>query len=263
MVLAPEHPLVEELTEPGQKAAVRAYVESAGHKSELERMTAEKTKTGVPLGSYAVNPFNGDLVPIWVADYVLINYGTGAVMGVPAHDERDFIFAKLFNLPIVEVVRLMECGLSKPSPTAEASPLQAAYLEDGILVNSGKFNGLDNEIAKEKINAWAKENNCGQGRIQYKLRDWLISRQRYWGCPIPLVHCAKCGVVPVPETELPIVLPLEGIELKGEGGSPLARHPQWSKVKCPQCGSPAQRETDTMDTFIDSSWYFLRYADAT
>jgi len=276
LVLAPEHPLVTQLTEPKQKQAVQAYVESAGHKSELERMTAEKTKTGVPLGSFAINPFNGERVPIWVADYVLVNYGTGAVMGVPAHDERDFIFAKLYNLPIVEVVspdgkvatdsaagRHVGVDVNRPAGTGGLHPpLQAAYIDPGILVNSGKFNGLNNEDAKEKITAWAKENNCGQARIQYKLRDWLISRQRYWGCPIPLLHCPKCGVIPVPESELPVILPLEGVDIDGTGGSPLARLPQWSKVKCYQCGSEAQRETDTMDTFIDSSWYYLRYADA-
>ncbi|PWT95142.1 MAG: leucine--tRNA ligase [Candidatus Melainabacteria bacterium] len=253
MVLAPEHPLVAELTTPEQKEKVKAYVAAAGRKSELERMTAEKSKTGVPLGTYVLNPFNGELAPIWVADYVLMSYGTGAVMGVPAHDERDFAFAKLFNLAVKEVI----------SKTGEPSgELKEAYLEPGIVVNSGMFNGLDNVTAKAKMVAWAEQNKSGKGRIQFRLRDWLISRQRYWGCPIPLVHCQKCGIVPVPEAELPVVLPLEGIEISGQGGSPLARCESWVNVKCPACGKEAKRETDTMDTFIDSSWYFLRYADA-
>ena len=274
LVLAPEHPLVSQLTEDSQKEAVKAYIESTGHKTELERIATEKSKTGVFLGSFAVNPFNGNQIPIWIADYVLFNYGTGAVMGVPAHDERDFVFAKLYNLPIIEVIspepvgtsgQLVEADFVPPAgPTAvpHVAPLQAAYLEPGILVNSGIFNSLNNETAKQKIIEWAQSNNCGHDRTQYRLRDWLISRQRYWGCPIPLVHCSKCGVVPVPDTALPVVLPLEGIQIKGEGGSPLAKLTQWSQLSCYQCGQPAKRETDTMDTFIDSSWYFLRYADA-
>ncbi len=279
LVLAPEHPLVAQLTESGQKNTVNAYVESTRHKTELERIATEKSKTGVFLGSYAINPFNGEQIPIWTADYVLFNYGTGAVMGVPAHDERDFVFAKLYNLPIVEVISPVRDGSAGGCNRAEQAPppqtqqaavgsegqntvLQEAYLEPGILVNSGIFNGLDNEIAKQKIIEWAQSNNCGRDRTQYRLRDWLISRQRYWGCPIPLIHCPKCGIVPVPDDALPVVLPLEGIQIKGEGGSPLANMPQWSQLNCYQCGQPAKRETDTMDTFIDSSWYFLRYADA-
>jgi leucyl-tRNA synthetase len=254
LVLAPEHPLVLELTQPAQKAAVQEYIETAKRKTELERMTTEKTKTGVPLGSVAINPFNGDEIPIWISDYVLAGYGTGAVMGVPAHDERDFIFAKLFNLPIKEVVS---------SEGKAADDLEAAFTESGVLVNSAKFNGLDSKAAKEQIIEWARSNNCGSARTQYKLRDWLISRQRYWGCPIPLIHCEKCGIVPVAEGELPVILPIEEVEIKGEGGSPLARMLQWLNVKCPTCKQDAQRETDTMDTFIDSSWYFLRYVDAT
>ncbi len=253
LVLAPEHPLVLDLTEAAQKKAVQEYIERAKHKTELERMTAEKSKTGVPLGSLAINPFNGDEIPIWIADYVLAGYGTGAVMGVPAHDERDFAFARLFNLPIKEVISV------DGKATQE---LQAAYLESGILVNSGKFNGLKSEEAKEKIIEWAQSNMCGSARTQYKLRDWLISRQRYWGCPIPLIHCDKCGIVPVDEKDLPVVLPLEGTEIKGQGGSPLAKDLKWLNVKCPKCAGSAKRETDTMDTFIDSSWYFLRYTNA-
>ncbi len=253
LVLAPEHPLVLELTEASQRETVEAYIESAKHKTELERMATEKSKTGVSLGSLAINPFNGDEIPIWISDYVLAGYGTGAVMGVPAHDERDFMFAKLFKLPIKEVV----------SPDGKAvSELKEAYLESGVLVNSGIFNGLASEKSKEKIIEWARSNNCGNARVQYKLRDWLISRQRYWGCPIPLIHCDKCGIVPVPEENLPVLLPIEGVEIKGQGGSPLAKLPNWLNVKCCKCGGEAKRETDTMDTFIDSSWYFLRYADA-
>jgi leucyl-tRNA synthetase len=253
LVLAPEHPLVAELTTPDQKEAVAAYVTAASRKSELERMTAEKSKTGVPLGTHVVNPFNGDIVPIWTSDYVLTNYGTGAVMGVPAHDERDFAFAKLFDLPIREVI----------SKTGEASAeLSEAYLEPGIVVNSGSFNGLANATAKTKIIEWAESNKTGKARVQYRLRDWLISRQRYWGCPIPLIHCPKCGIVPVEEEALPVVLPIEGIEITGEGGSPLKRDEAFLNVKCTNCGSTGQRETDTMDTFIDSSWYYIRYADA-
>jgi leucyl-tRNA synthetase len=174
-------------------------------------------------------------------------------MGVPAHDERDFVFARLFNLPIKEVIA--KDGIS-------AGELAAANLEPGIMVNSGPFNGLENEKGKEKIIEWAENNKAGKRRIQFRLRDWLISRQRYWGCPIPLIHCAKCGIVPVDEKQLPVILPIEGVELTGEGGSPLARCQPWLNVQCPQCSGPAKRETDTMDTFIDSSWYFIRYADA-
>ncbi len=253
VVLAPENPLVEELTTPEQRDAVRAYVEKTRLKSELERMSTEKTKTGVPIGSQVINPYNGEVVPIWVSDYVLMNYGTGAVMGVPAHDERDFLFATQHNLPITEVI----------SPNGESSgPLTEAYTEHGIMVASGEFNGLKSEDAKEKMIDWAADNACGAKRVQWRLRDWLISRQRYWGCPIPLVHCETCGIVPVAETEIPIVLPVEGIEITGQGGSPLTRMESFLNVPCPKCSKPARRETDTMDTFIDSSWYFLRYADA-
>ena len=254
LVLAPEHPLVNELTTPENKAAVEAYVKAAGRKSELDRMTTDKTKTGVPLGTQVINPFNGEVVPIWISDYVLMNYGTGAVMGVPAHDERDFVFATLFNLPITEVIS------KTGSPTGA---LKEAFLEEGIVVNSGKFNGITNEEAKLKMVEWAEQNQSGKGRIQFRLRDWLISRQRYWGCPIPLVHCQDCGIVPVEESALPVILPIEGVEITGEGGSPLTRMKSFLDIKCPKCGGPGKRETDTMDTFICSSWYYMRYADAT
>ena len=252
LVLAPEHPLVRELTTDECREAVQKYLEQSSRKTELERQMAEKTKTGVPTGSYVVNPFNGDIVPIWVSDYVLMSYGTGAVMGVPAHDERDFEFASTFGLPVKEVI----------SPTGQPSgALEEPYLDPGIMINSGSFNGLASEVAKKKMVDWAAENQSGAARVQYRLRDWLISRQRYWGCPIPLVHCLGCGVVPVPDDQLPVRLPVRGIEITGEGGSPLARLKSFIETSCPQCGGQASRETDTMDTFIDSSWYFLRYAD--
>jgi leucyl-tRNA synthetase len=253
MVLAPENPLVAELTTAEHQAAVEKYVQETSLKTELERLTGDKKKTGIPTGSHVINPFNGERVPIWVADYVLMSYGTGAVMGVPAHDERDFEFATLFGLPIIEVI----------SPDGKsAGPLESAYLEPGVLINSGKFNNVPNEKAKEEITKYAAQNQGGEACVQYRLRDWLISRQRYWGCPIPLIHCTKCGIVPVPEKDLPVELPIEGMAFTGEGGSPLKKMKSWIEVKCPGCGSAAERETDTMDTFVDSSWYFLRYCDA-
>ena len=253
LVLAPENPLVKELTTEENADKVKEYVEQASHKTELERIATEKSKTGVPTGSHVVNPFNGDIVPVWVSDYVLMGYGTGAVMGVPAHDERDFAFAKAFGLPFTEVI----------SAKGEASPeLKAAYIDDGLMINSGIFNGLKNTDAVPKMIQWAKENGSGEGKTNYRLRDWLISRQRYWGCPIPLIHCQSCGIVPVPDDKLPVELPIEGITFTGKGGSPLSKTETWVAVDCPKCGTKARRETDTMDTFIDSSWYFLRYADA-
>lgn len=252
LVLAPEHPLVAELTCAENKEAVEKYQAESKLKSELDRMATEKEKTGVATGSFVLNPFNGDVVPVWVADYVLMGYGTGAVMGVPAHDERDFEFAKKYQMPITEVIS--KAG----EPAAE---MKAAYTEPGIMINSGSFNGLPSEEAKKKMSQWAAENQSGGPRVQYRLRDWLISRQRYWGCPIPLVHCPTCAVVPVKESDLPVALPLD-VEFTGEGGSPLAKSSQWRQTSCPKCGGAAQRETDTMDTFIDSSWYYLRYCDA-
>ena len=253
IVLAPENPLVQELTTPENIEKVEAYIAESKLKTELDRMaSAEKDKTGVPTGSFVLNPFNGEIVPVWIADYVLMSYGTGAVMGVPAHDERDFEFAKKYNMPVIEVI----------SANGESNgELKAAYVEPGVMINSGSFNGQQNEEAKKNMTAWAAENQSGGPRTQYRLRDWLISRQRYWGCPIPLVHCEKCGVVALKESDLPVVLPLD-VDFTGEGGSPLAKNPEWLDVKCPSCSGPARRETDTMDTFIDSSWYFFRYIDA-
>ena len=256
VVLAPENPLVAELTTPENKAAVDAYVAEAKRKTELDRMAAEKNKTGVKTGSYVINPFNGEVVPILVSDYVLMSYGTGAVMGVPAHDERDYAFAKVLDLPITEVIS------KDGQPTCAPGEMKAAYCDEGILLNSGSFNGLKSTEAIGKITDWATNNQAGLARTQYRLRDWLISRQRYWGCPIPLIHCDKCGIKPVPAQALPVVLPVEGVEFTGEGGSPLAKMDSWLDVDCPECGGKARRETDTMDTFIDSSWYFLRYCDA-
>lgn len=253
LVLAPENPLVKELTTAENKESVEKYQSVAKLKTELDRMTTEKDKTGVPTGSFVINPFNGEIVPVWVADYVLMSYGTGAVMGVPAHDDRDFEFATKFKLPIIEVI--------SPDGKASSEQLKAAYTEPGIMVNSGPFNELSNEAAKKEMTKWASENQSGATRVQYRLRDWLISRQRYWGCPIPLIHCQKCGVVPVKESDLPVNLPLD-VEFTGEGGSPLGKNQNWLNTTCTTCGGAAKRETDTMDTFIDSSWYYLRYCDA-
>jgi len=252
VVLAPEHPLVEALTSPENREAVLAYQEQARRQSEIERLATDKEKTGVPLGSFAINPVNGARVPIWIADYVLGSYGTGAVMGVPASDERDFAFAGKYGLPIIPVV----------VPEGwDGSELQEAYVEPGVMVNSEQFTGLPSLEGKVKVAEWIEERGIGQRTVNYRLRDWLISRQRYWGTPIPMLYCqGSCGIVPVPETDLPVVLP-EDAEFKPSGESPLASHPTFTKATCPRCGGPARRETDTMDTFMDSSWYFLRYAD--
>ncbi|OYQ64302.1 leucine--tRNA ligase [Pseudanabaena sp. SR411] len=252
VVLAPEHPLVETLTTADQKEAVSKFIEEVKNLSEIDRTSDDRPKRGVAIGASVINPFTGKEVPIWIADYVLFEYGTGAVMGVPAHDVRDFAFAKQYNLPIQTVI-------NAPNATGEA--LKAAYTEAGIMVNSGDFDGLDSVTAKTKIVELAEKNQWGTAKITYRLRDWLISRQRYWGCPIPVIHCPKCGIVPVPINDLPVILP-EDVELTGRGASPLAQKESWINVPCPKCSTAAKRETDTMDTFIDSSWYFLRFADA-
>jgi leucyl-tRNA synthetase len=252
VVLAPEHPLVETLTSAAQKEAVDAFIEEVKNLSEIDRTSDDRPKRGVAIGASVVNPFTGKEVPIWIADYVLFEYGTGAVMGVPAHDVRDFAFAKQYNLPIQTVIH---------APNATDEALKAAYTEAGIMVNSGAFDGLDSVTAKTKIIELAEKKQWGTAKITYRLRDWLISRQRYWGCPIPVIHCPTCGIVPVPHTDLPVILP-EDVELTGRGASPLAQKESWINVPCPKCGTAAKRETDTMDTFIDSSWYFLRFADA-
>ncbi len=251
MVLAPEHPLVATITTPAQQAAVEAYVAAAKNESEIDRTSEERPKTGVDTGAFATNVFSGQRIPIWIADYVLATYGTGAIMAVPAHDERDYAFAKRYGLPIKEVV----------SPDGdEHPPLDAAYTGDGRLVRSGPYSGTPSEAAKKAIASEAKKTGIGKPTVTYRLRDWLISRQRYWGTPIPVVYCDTDGTVPVPEDQLPIVLPLD-VEFTGRGGSPLAKVDSFVNTTCPKCGGPAKRETDTMDTFVDSSWYMYRYLD--
>lgn len=258
MVLSPEHPLVEKLTRPKQAKAIQAYKTAAASKSEIERTADDREKTGVWTGSYAINPVNGEKIPIWIADYVLMGYGTGAIMAVPAHDQRDFEFAKKFSLPIKVVVQ-------PPDQPIDADTMTEAYPGEGVMVHSGPLNGVPaGKGTGQSVEAavqWLEQNGKGKGTANYRLRDWLISRQRYWGCPIPVVHCPSCGIVPVPEAELPVQLP-EDVEFSGRGASPLAKLESWINVPCPSCGEPARRETDTMDTFICSSWYFLRYPDA-
>jgi leucyl-tRNA synthetase len=253
VVLAPEHPLVSQVTTTAQSAAVNAFIEEVKNQSEIDRTAEDKPKRGVPTGGKVINPFTGEEVPIWIADYVLYEYGTGAVMGVPAHDERDFKFAQQYQLPIKQVIL---------DPTGESStPMTQAYTEAGTMVNSGKFDGMDSVAGKQAVIDYAEEQGYGKAKVNYRLRDWLISRQRYWGAPIPIIHCPNCGAVPVPDRDLPVKLP-EDVEFTGKGGNPLAKLESWVNVPCPSCGTPAQRETDTMDTFIDSSWYYLRYTDA-
>ena len=251
MVVAPEYKDIDKLTTPENKKAVEEYQSYARKASEIERLSTERTKTGVPLGTHVINPFTGDKVPLWTSDYVLIEYGTGAVMAVPAHDERDFAFAKKFNLPIKRVIE---------NPANPGEDLTEAYVEEGILINSQSFNGLKNVQAKEEITKYAEEKGFGEAKTQYRLRDWLISRQRYWGAPIPVVYCEHCGIQPVDEKDLPVLLPTD-IDITVQGKSPIVTSPTFMKTTCPKCGGPATRETDTMDTFICSSWYYLRYVD--
>lgn len=253
VVLAPEHELTKRVTTKDTQAAVEAFIKEVSNQSELERTAEDKPKRGIPTGGKAINPFTGEEIPIWIADYVLYEYGTGAVMGVPAHDVRDFKFAKEQNLPIKVVI--------VPPDVETDEMVQAAYTEPGIIINSDSFNGMASTQAKEEITKYAEKQGWGKARVQYRLRDWLISRQRYWGAPIPIIHCPSCGIVPVPDADLPVQLP-EDIQFTGRGGSPLAQMESWVNVPCPTCGTLAKRETDTMDTFIDSSWYFLRYPDA-
>ena len=254
VVLAPEHPLTPKVTTEGQIAAVEGFIEEVSNESEIERTAEDKPKRGILTGGTAINPFNGEEIPILIADYVLYEYGTGAVMGVPAHDTRDFKFATEKALPIKVVI--------VPENSEDNNPtLTEAYTEPGIMVNSGDFDGMQSTEGKTSIIDYAEKQGYGKARIQYRLRDWLISRQRYWGCPIPVVHCPSCGTVAVPDADLPVKLP-ENVEFTGRGASPLAKMEDWINVPCPSCGEPAKRETDTMDTFIDSSWYYLRYTDA-
>jgi leucyl-tRNA synthetase len=249
MALAPEHPLVAGLTTPEKKAEVEAYIERSRRLTEIERLSTEKEKDGVFTGAYVTNRVNGEKVPIWIADYVLPGYGTGAVMAVPAHDERDFAFAKKYDLPIRVVIA---------PPDWPGEELAEAYIEPGTMVNSARFNGLSSEPGMDAVSDFLKEKGWGGRAVTYKLRDWLISRQRYWGAPIPIIYCPVCGTVPVPEADLPVLLP-EDAEFKPTGESPLKYNQQFVNTTCPTCGGPAKRETDTMDTFMCSSWYFLRY----
>lgn len=254
VVLAPEHPLTPLVTTPENKDKVEAFIAEVAQESETERTAEDKPKRGILTGGQAINPFNGEEIPILIADYVLYEYGTGAVMGVPAHDTRDFKFAHDNNLPIKVVI-------SPDDADNDDIELLEAYTEVGTMINSGQFTGMNSVKGKEAIIKFAENNEYGKKRIQYRLRDWLISRQRYWGCPIPVIHCDDCGCVPVPTEDLPVKLP-EQVEFSGRGPSPLAKLEDWVNAPCPTCGKPAKRETDTMDTFIDSSWYFLRYTDA-
>jgi leucyl-tRNA synthetase len=277
MVLAPEHPLVEVLTTPEQKAAVEAYVSQTTRQTEIDRLAADKDKTGVFIGAYAINPVNQVRIPIWIADYVLMTYGTGAIMAVPCGDERDFAFAQKYNLPIPVVVAPKDW---------DGQPFKEAYIGPGTMVNSGQFSGYATtgkysladwtpELAAEyglptaltpetegriAVTRWLEQQGIGRFAVTYRLRDWLISRQRYWGCPIPMITCPTCGIVPVPYADLPVELP-EDVQFMPTGESPLKFHEGFRHVACPRCGGPAERETDTMDTFMCSSWYQYAYMD--
>ena len=252
LVLAPEHPLARTLLTDETRELVENYINDAVKKSEIERSNDTKEKTGVFSGSYAINPATGQKIPIWIADYVLGGYGTGAVMGVPAHDDRDFAFAEKFELPVVEVIERPEDDIDT----------DACYHGEGVLVNSGAFDGTRSEDAREQIVAWLEQEGKGKSQITYKMRDWLISRQRYWGAPIPIIYCPEHGAVPVPESDLPVLLPdVDDFQPRGDGKSVLAAQEDWVQTTCPVCGGPAQRETDTMDGYACSSWYLLRYTD--
>ncbi len=255
MVLAPEHPYVKELVQGTEaEAAVKEYLDKVEKMTDIERTSTTNEKTGVNIGRVAVNPLNGKKVPIFISDYVLMDYGTGAIMAVPAHDQRDFDFAKKFDCEIIPVV-------DPENDEIDINNLDAAFVAEGKMINSGKFDGMNNKEAIEKIIAYLEEIGIGTKSINYRLRDWLISRQRYWGCPIPMVYCEHCGWVPEKEENLPIILPTD-VEFTGKGESPIATSKTFVNTVCPVCGKPAKREIDTMDTFLDSSWYFLRYCDA-
>ncbi|MFC2036177.1 leucine--tRNA ligase [Chloroflexota bacterium] len=249
MVLAPEHPLVAELTSPDRKKEVDDYIYQSQRRTEIERLSTEKEKDGVFIGAYITNRINGEKIPLWIADYVLLSYGTGAVMAVPAHDERDFAFAKKYDLKITVVVS---------PPGWQGEELEEAYIQPGTMVSSGQFNGLPSQQGIAVISDFLEKNGYGRRVTTHRLRDWLVSRQRYWGAPIPMIYCEKCGIVPVPEEDLPVLLP-KVAEFKPTGESPLKYSEEFVNTTCPQCSAPAKRETDTMDTFVCSSWYFLRY----
>ena len=252
LVLAPEHPLVETITSAEHRDEVTAFRDLMSTLSSEDRTAEDQPKRGIPIGAEVINPANGERLPVWIADYVLAEYGTGAVMGVPAHDQRDFLFARRHELPLRVVIQV-------PGADEHLNDGQA-WTEPGVLIHSGAFNGLASEDAKEAIVTKGRDEGWATPKVQYRLRDWLISRQRYWGCPIPVIHCECCGAVPVPREDLPVSLP-KGVDLSGRGGSPLSQLEDWVNVPCPRCGKPARRETDTMDTFMCSSWYFLRFAD--
>jgi len=252
MVLAPENPLVSQVTTKEHQAAIEAYVAEATRRTDIERESTDGEKSGVFTGGYAINPVNGERVPIWVADYVLMTYGTGAIMGVPAHDERDFAFARQFGLEVRPVIQPAD------SEPLDGATMGAAAAHYGVMVNSGSLTGTNADEAVAKTIQYLEKNQLGKGAVGYRIRDWLISRQRYWGAPIPMVYCKTCGVQPVPEEQLPVLLP-DDIEWKPTGESPLKLHPTWKQTTCPNCNEPAERDTDTMDTFMCSSWYFLRY----
>ena len=249
MVLAPEHPLVAKITTPDKKAEVDAYVARTRRFTDIERLSTEKEKDGVFTGAYVTNRLTSDKVPVWIADYVLASYGTGAVMAVPAHDERDFAFAKKYNVPIKVVIA---------GPDWKGEELTAAYVEDGMMINSKQFDGTNNRDGIKTVTDYLETKHWGKGTISYRMRDWLISRQRYWGAPIPMIHCPKCGIVAVPEKDLPVLLPEEA-EFRPTGESPLKYNEKFVNTTCPKCGGPAKRETDTIDGFLCSCWYFLRY----
>ena len=250
MVLAPEHPLVDKLTTEEHREEVEAYKLQASRQTEIERLAADKEKTGVFIGAYAINPVNEERIPIWVADYVMMTYGTGAIMAVPAHDERDFAFAQKFDLPIPVVIAPEDW---------DGEPLEEAYPGEGVMVNSGPFDGTPApDPAKDKVIDWLEEEDIGERAVNYRIRDWLVSRQRYWGAPIPIVYCDKCGTVPIPYEDLPVRLP-EDAEFRPTGESPLRYHEGFLHTTCPECGGAATRETDTMDTFVCSSWYHYAY----
>ena len=250
VILAPEHPLVDKLTTPDRKAEVEAYKLACSKVSEIDRMSSTREKTGAFTGAYCINPVNGERVPIWIGDYVIYSYGTGAVMGVAAHDERDFDFAKKYGLQIKRVIK-----------SADGSPDDLPFCEYGVMVNSDKFDGMSSEEGKVAVVKWLEEKGAGELKTNYRLRDWLISRQRYWGCPIPVIHCPHCGEVAVPEEDLPVKLPYN-VDFTPDGRSPLLKSEEFMNCTCPKCGAPARRDPDTLDTFVCSSWYFLRYPDA-
>ena len=251
LVVAPEYKDIEKLTTPENKEAVEVYRANARKMTEIERLSTERVKTGVPLGTHCINPFNGEEFPLWTADYALVEYGTGAVMAVPTHDTRDFDFAKKYNLPLKVVIQ---------NPENPSECKDAAYTEEGVLVNSNEFNGMKNTDTKKAITQKAVDEGFGEFKTQYRLRDWLISRQRYWGAPIPMIYCDKCGIVPEKEENLPVMLPTD-VDFSVVGKSPITTSKTFAETTCPVCGGKARRELDTMDTFVCSSWYYLRYSD--